>query len=196
MSTRRPSKSKRSPRIATLSVFLNGRARRRRWRDLHGCSRPGRRPRHDREGTDRRAPGRFGPRGGARGGRGERRAVRARDDRRDQRAPRAEGSPHRVRHDRRLRASAAPAPADARASVPPVRGVARAARPARALPRSARAHGPGRGAGAARSRHAAGHRRRRGGGLPPACVPRSGARARGRRGAAAQAARRACRRLA
>ena len=196
VSTSRPSKSKRSPRIATLSVFLNGCARRRRGRDLHGCGRPGRRPRDHREGADGPAPGGVGPRSGARGGRGERRAIRARDDCRDQRAARAEGSPHRVRHDRRLRASAAPAPADPRASVPPVRGVARAARPARALARGARAHGPGRRARAARSRHAAGHRRRSGRGVPPPCVPRSVARAGGRRGATAQAAGRARRRLA
>ena len=63
----------------------------------------------------------------------------------------------------------------------PCAAMARAARPARALPRRARAHRAGRRARAARPRLAAGHRRRRGRGLPAARVPRSGARARGRR---------------
>ena len=71
-------------------------------------------------------------RGRAGGRRGGCRALPPRDDGRDERAPRAQGRADRVRDHGRLRAPAAPAPADARAPLPAVRRAPRAARPARA----------------------------------------------------------------
>ena len=64
------------------------------------------------------------------------------------------------------------------------------------LPRRARAHRAGRGARAARARHAAGHRRRRGGGLHAVLVPRSGPRGRDRERASSASAGRTHRRFA
>ena len=144
-----------------------------------------------------RAAGGVGRRRGAGGRRRRRRALHARDDGRDERAARAQGRAHGVRRDRRLRASAPPAAAEPRPSLPALRRPSRAARAARALLRRARSgSGPDGVLEPARPRLAAGARRRGGRGLPAALVPRPVARARGRGRAAAPAARRARRRVA
>ena len=76
--------------------------------------------------------------------------------------------------------------ADAGTSLPALRASSRAGRRARGLPRRRGAARAGGRARAARSRLAAGARRRGGGGgVPSLLVPRFGARARGGRGAAA-----------
>ena len=77
-------------------------------------------------------------------GAARRRALHARDDDRDERAARTQGRAHRVRDERRLRASAAPAAAEPRRSLPALRRTSGAARSAGALRRRARAHGAGR----------------------------------------------------
>ena len=104
-------------------------------------------------------------------GAAERRALHARHDGGHERAARAQGRADGVRRDRGLRAPAPPAAAGPRAPLPAVRGAPGAARPARALPRRARADRARRRARAARARLAAGARRRRR--SPSACSSRS-----------------------
>ena len=93
---------------------------------------------------------------------------------------RAEGRPDGVRRHRGLRAPAPPPPADAGAPLPALRRAAGAARPARALPRRARADRPGGRARAARPvdavRTSATRRRSR-----SACCSRSATRRTSRR---------------